>query len=52
MLFLMLSLSGYAYEERNLLEKQADVMRLKEILIPQQKWVPYPEYTDRTAWVT
>lgn len=50
MLFLMLSWSGYAYEERNLLEKQADVTQLKEILIPQQKWVPYPDYADRAGW--
>ena len=50
MLFLILSYSGYGYEERNLLEKQADVIRLKEILVPNQKWVPYPKYTDREGW--
>ena len=50
MLFLILSYSGYGYEERNLLEKQADVTRLKEILIPNQKWVSYPKYTDREGW--
>ena len=44
MLFLILSYSGYGYEERNLLEKQADVTRLKEILIPNQKWVSYQIY--------
>lgn len=50
MLFSIPFLSGYAYEERNLLENQADVARLKEILIPHQKWVPYPKYTDRAGW--
>ena len=50
MLFLILSYSGYGYEERNLLEKQADVTRLKEILISDQKWVSYPKYSDRAGW--
>ena len=41
---------SYGYTERNLLQKQADVNRLKEMLITQQKWVKYPAYTDREGW--
>ncbi len=41
---------SYAYEERNLLQEAADIKRLKETLLLNQKWVPYPAYTDRTGW--
>lgn len=41
---------SYAYTERNLLQQQADVHRLKEMLVMNQKWVTYPEYTDRKGW--
>ena len=41
---------AYAYETRNLLQKEADVTQLKSALIMDQKWVPYPAYTDRTGW--
>lgn len=41
---------AYAYETRNLLQKEADVTQLKSALIMDQKWVPYPAYTDRAGW--
>lgn len=42
--------SAHAYEERNLLQKEADIERLKETLVLNQKWVPYPSYSDRAGW--
>ena len=40
----------YAYEERNLLQKIADLEEVKSALLMEQKWVPYPAYTDRHGW--
>ena len=34
----------YAYTERDLLQKQADINRLKEILVLDRQWVTYPDY--------
>lgn len=42
----------FAYVERDLLQRQADINKLKEVLMPNQQWVPFPIYTDRTAWNT
>lgn len=41
---------SFGYTERDLLQKQADVNRLKELLIVDQKWVKYPDYKDRKGW--
>jgi hypothetical protein len=41
---------GFAYTERNLLQQTADAAKLKEVLIMNQQWVPYPVYTDRAGW--
>lgn len=48
----LLFVTGYAnaYTERNLLEKKTMVSGLKELLVMNQKWVPYPAYTDRAGW--
>ena len=40
----------YAYTERDLLQKQADINRLKEILVLDRQWVTYPDYNDRASW--
>ena len=40
----------HAYEERDLLQRSADVAALKSVLQEDQKWVPYPSYSDRAAW--
>jgi len=40
----------YAYTERDLLQKQADINRLKEILVLDRQWVTYPDYNDRAGW--
>ena len=52
--FCLLVVSGisvHAYTERNLLQKAAgSEEQLKEILVMNQAWVPYPAYNDRSAW--
>lgn len=55
MLFILLlfcTASAFGYTERNLLQHQADINRLKEVLIMDQKWVTYPDYHDRDGWGT
>lgn len=42
--------SANAYVERDLLQKAADIPELKSVLLMDRQWVPYPDYTDRTAW--
>ena len=42
--------SAYAYEERNLLQQAAGIDRLKQTLVLNQEWVPYPAYADRAGW--
>lgn len=41
---------GYAYTERNLLEKQTTQEQLAQMLVLNQEWVKYPSYSDRTGW--
>lgn len=47
---LLYAASTFAYTERNLLQKRADLNRLKEVLVLNQKWVTYPDYNDRSGW--
>lgn len=42
--------SANAYVERNLLQKAADISELKSVLLMDRRWVPYPDYTDRSDW--
>ncbi|MBQ1866387.1 MAG: heparinase, partial [Bacteroidales bacterium] len=42
--------SAADYVERNILRSQADEAKLKTLLIPDQKWVPFPAYGDRAGW--
>lgn len=41
-----------AYNQRDLLQKQAERNPLTNCLLPAQKWVAYPDYADRTGWET
>ena len=41
---------AFGYTERNLLQKQAGLEMLKEVLVLNQEWVQYPDYTDRAGW--
>ena len=49
-LFLIIAPVSLFATERNFLSKSADVESLSSVLIPTQKWVPYPSYTDRARW--
>lgn len=50
-LLFMAGISAHAYTERNLLQKAAgSEEQLKEALVMDQKWVPYPAYNDRAGW--
>ncbi len=51
--FILLSLcvsKASAYVERNLLQQMTNPNLLKSALVLNQKWVTYPDYTDRVAW--
>lgn len=41
---------AYAYTERNLIASKASKDDLKQMLVTDQKWVPYPAYADRAGW--
>ena len=43
-------LTGQAYEKRDFLQKSATPQQLESYLVMDQKWVPYPAYTDRDGW--
>lgn len=47
---LSISLTINAYGKRDLLQKSFDAGKLKNSLILNQKWVKYPDYTDRKGW--
>ncbi len=49
-ILLTISLQLSAYTERNLLRSQADEKTLRQILVPNQQWVPFPAYSNRAAW--
>lgn len=40
----------YAANNKDLLKKAVTKDALRSLLIQQQEWVPYPDYTDRAAW--
>ncbi|WP_299230794.1 heparinase II/III-family protein [uncultured Bacteroides sp.] len=42
--------ASYAYTERNLLQNYITKGQLKEALVMNGAWVPYPEYSDREGW--
>ena len=39
-----------AFEERNWLTAQLDSISIRQHLKAEARWVPFPDYTDRTAW--
>lgn len=44
------SVGANAHADRNLLQKTADIEKIKSVLVTNQKWVTYPTYTDRSGW--
>lgn len=51
-LLVLLACTGFchAYEKRDLLQKAGDIAMLQQSLLPKEKWVPYPAYSDRQGW--
>lgn len=49
-ILLMLTTTMFAYTERNLLQNSVTKEQLKEALIMNGEWVPYPAYSDREGW--
>ena len=47
---LLWAVAAFAYTERNLLEKRASIETLKDVLLMDQQWVPFPDYADRAGW--
>ena len=49
-ILLMFTTTSFAYTERNLLQNSVTKEQLKEALIMNGEWVPYPAYSDREGW--
>lgn len=49
-ILLMFTTAMFAYTERNLLQNSVTKEQLKEALIMNGEWVPYPAYSDREGW--
>lgn len=49
-LLLTACLSVSAYTERNLLQNEISKQKLRDALITDHSWVPYPAYADRNGW--
>src|SRR5687768_6349552 len=47
---LFAALQAKAYEHRDLLQKKASLLQVKESLVPKNEWIKYPAYTNRVAW--
>ncbi|MDE5561740.1 MAG: heparinase II/III-family protein [Bacteroidaceae bacterium] len=46
----LLVLSASAYTERNLITSRVTKDALRDVLVPDQKWVNLPAYSDRAGW--
>lgn len=46
------ALISQAYEKRNVLQKAIEQVQIENVLVMNQDWVPYPDYTDRNGWNT
>lgn len=47
---LLFTTAMFAYTEKNLLQNSVTKEQLKEALVMNGAWVPYPAYTDREGW--
>ncbi len=51
MVFLTMALLPLkAFERRDILQRTATEAQVRQALVMNQKWVPYPAYTDRAGW--
>lgn len=49
-LLLLIFHQSFAYEKRNLLQKEISKEKLRMLLSTDREWVPYPDYLDRQGW--
>lgn len=49
-IMLLFASVSQAYEKRNILQKATNQITIEEVLVMNQDWVPYPDYTDRSGW--
>lgn len=49
-MFFCFSISSYAYEKRDLLQKKATVDQVKTSLVSKETWIKYPAYQNRNGW--
>lgn len=47
---LLFTTAMFAYTERNLLQNSVTKEQLKEALVMNGAWIPYPAYSDREGW--
>ena len=47
---LCVSLSARESQQRNLIQKRYTFDQVRDALVLDQKWVPYPAYSDRAGW--
>ena len=40
----------FGITERNILQKEATIEKLKKELVTDKSWIKYPDYSDRTGW--
>jgi hypothetical protein len=41
---------AWAYDPRNLLQKEATPQQIRESLLPKEQWIKYPAYKNREGW--
>lgn len=50
LIILSVSVSARQFTDRNLIKNRYTFEQVKDALIMNQKWVPYPAYSDRAGW--
>lgn len=48
--FNLLAATSMPQEERNYIQQSLSVSQVKQMLVTNQQWVKYPNYSDRTGW--
>ncbi len=48
--FLFVFTSLFAYEKRDLLQKNASLQQVKETILDKKNWIAYPDYANRKGW--
>jgi len=50
LLFITVCASARDYTDRNIIKNRYTFEQVKDALVMDQKWVPYPAYSDRAGW--